>query len=336
MKRKLFACFLALTMLTVLTACGGKAANSSASASADTSEAMVPDYTENDSYASYTGSDSGSGGFDETESLPTDAAEQKIIYTGDLNLETTDFDAATRSLSALAEELGGYVENSSIGSSSRGYRWADYTIRIPSGQFQRFFEQAGELAHETWRSTNQENITEVYSHPQGFSQCSLFFKEHPVMRQFNYFNTAKAAELVAEKKDPHMAAVAGVQAADQYGLEILARGINTNKSNYTRFIIISREQELVPEADKITLIVSLKHQPGSLYRLLAHFAQQNINMTNIESRPYPGRPWEYYFHMDITGHLTDPAVQEALQQLPEDTTECKILGNYPADHGKEA
>jgi hypothetical protein len=162
MKRKLFACFLALTMLTVLTACGGKAANSSASASADTSEAMVPDYTENDSYASYTGSDSGSGGFDETESLPTDAAEQKIIYTGDLNLEATDFDAATRSLSALAEELGGYVENSSIGSSSRGYRWADYTIRIPSGQFQRFFEQAGELAHETWRSTNQENITEVY------------------------------------------------------------------------------------------------------------------------------------------------------------------------------
>ena len=155
MKRKLFACFLALTMLTVLTACGGKAANSSASASADTSEAMVPDYTENDSYASYTGSDSGSGGFDETESLPTDAAEQKIIYTGDLNLETTDFDAATRSLSALAEELGGYVENSSIGSSSRGYRWADYTIRIPSGQFQRFFEQVGELAHETWRSTNQ-------------------------------------------------------------------------------------------------------------------------------------------------------------------------------------
>ena len=135
MKRKLFACFLALTMLTVLTACGGKAANSSASASADTSEAMVPDYTENDSYASYPGS--GSGGFDETESLPTDAAEQKIIYTGDLNLETTDFDAATRSLSALAEELGGYVENSSIGSSSRTLcreEWAPTAakLRIPS------------------------------------------------------------------------------------------------------------------------------------------------------------------------------------------------------------
>lgn len=224
------------------------------------------------------------------------------------------------------------IENSSTGGITDVYDLARrYSIFIVGEKILKI-----EHCLLAYPGTCLENITEVYSHPQGFSQCSLFFKEHSAMRQFNYFNTAKAAELVAEKKDPHMAAVAGVQAADQYGLEILARGINTNKSNYTRFIIISREQELVPEADKITLIVSLKHQPGSLYRLLAHFAQQNINMTNIESRPYPGRPWEYYFHMDITGHLTDPAVQEALQQLPEDTTECKILGNYPADHGKEA
>lgn len=180
-----------------------------------------------------------------------------------------------------------------------------------------------------------DDITEVYSHPQGFSQCRAFFKEHPAMEQFNYYNTAKAAEMVANKKDIHKAAVAGAQAADQYGLAILARGINTNQSNYTRFIIISRQQELAPEADKITLIVSLKHQPGSLYRVLSHFARYQINMTNIESRPIPGRPWEYYFHMDITGHLTDEAVQKALADLPEDTTECKILGNYRADHGKE-
>lgn len=186
-----------------------------------------------------------------------------------------------------------------------------------------------------WPGAKLEDIREVYSHPQGFSQCRTFFKEHPAMRQFNYFNTAKAAELVAEKKTGYMAAVAGAQAAEQYGLAILARGINTNQSNYTRFIVISRERELVPEADKITLIVSLKHQPGSLYRVLSHFARYQINMTNIESRPIPGRPWEYYFHMNITGHLTDPAVRQALADLPEDTTECKILGNYPADHGKE-
>ena len=225
------------------------------------------------------------------------------------------------------------IENSSTGGITDVYDLARrYSIFIVGEKILKI-----EHCLLAYPGTCLENITEVYSHPQGFSQCSLFFKEHPVMRQFNYFNTAKAAELVAEKKDPHMAAVAGVQAADQYGLEILARGINTNKSNYTRFIIISREQELVPEADKITLIVSLKHQPGSLYRLLAHFAQQNINMTNIESRPYPGRPWEYYFHMDITGHLNgsggpgSPA--SSCRRIPP---ECKILGNYPADHGKEA
>lgn len=181
-----------------------------------------------------------------------------------------------------------------------------------------------------------EDITEVYSHPQGFSQCRAFFKAHPAMQQFNYFNTAKAAEMVARKKDIHKAAVAGAQAAGPYSLTILAWGINTNQSNYTRFIIISRQQELAADADKITLIVSLKHQPGSLYRVLSHFARYQINMTNIESRPIPGRPWEYYFHMDITGHLTDQAVQNALADLPEDTTDCKILGNYRADHGKEA
>lgn len=163
MKRKLFACFLALTMLTVLTACGGKAANSSASASADTSEAMVPDYTENDSYASYTGSDSGSGGFDETESLPTDAAEQKIIYTGDLNLETTDFDAGhplpVRAGGGAGRLRGKQQHRAAAAGATAGRTTPSAS---PPDNFSCFFEQAGELAHETWRSTNQENITEVY------------------------------------------------------------------------------------------------------------------------------------------------------------------------------
>lgn len=183
--------------------------------------------------------------------------------------------------------------------------------------------------------TKLEDVREVYSHPQGFSQCREFFKKHPAMHFFNYFNTAKAAELVAEKETDYMAAVAGAQAAKEYGLEILARGINTNKNNYTRFFIISREVRLNPQANKITLVVSLKHQPGSLYRVLSHFANYDVNMTNIESRPIPDRPWEYFFHMDITGHLTDKNVADALTALPDDTTECKILGNYAADVDRE-
>ena len=87
---------------------------------------------------------------------------QKIIYTGDINLETTEFDETVKALAALAEVKGGYLESSTVGGGSRGYRWADYTVRVPSAQFQGFLDQAGELAHVTWRNTNLENITETY------------------------------------------------------------------------------------------------------------------------------------------------------------------------------
>jgi chorismate mutase/prephenate dehydratase len=176
-----------------------------------------------------------------------------------------------------------------------------------------------------------EDIKEVYSHPQGLAQCHEFFKAHPEMKECPYTNTAKAAQLVAEKKDRSLAAIAGAQAAEPYGLEVLMRGIQSNKSNYTRFVIISRQAEIPPEANKITLVVSLPHKPGSLYHVLSHFEQNGINMTNIESRPIPGRPWEYFFHMDITGHLNDEAVQDALAGLKQEDARYKLLGNYVAD-----
>ncbi len=131
------------------------------------------------------------------------------------------------------------------------------------------------------------------------------------MQQFNYFNTAKAAEMVARKKDIHKAAVAGAQAAGPYGLYHPGPGHQYQPEQLHPVHHNQPAEELAADADKITLIVSLKHQPGSLYRVLSHFARYQINMTNIESRPIPERPWEYYFHMDITGHLTDQAVQNA-------------------------
>jgi chorismate mutase/prephenate dehydratase len=179
--------------------------------------------------------------------------------------------------------------------------------------------------------THLEEIKKVYSHPQGLAQCHEFFKAHPAMQECPYTNTAKAAQLVSEKKDHTLAAIAGAQAAEPYGLEVLLRGIQSNKSNYTRFVIISRQAEIPPEANKITLVVSLPHKPGSLYHVLGHFEQNGINMTNIESRPIEGRPWEYFFHMDITGHLNDEAVQNALAGLSLEDARYKLLGNYVAD-----
>lgn len=78
------------------------------------------------------------------------------------------------------------------------------------------------------------------------------------------------------------------------------------------------------------MVVALKHEPGSLYQLLKHFADKGLNMLNIESRPIEGRPWEYFFHIDISGNLADATVQEALQEVQQHTTDCKILGNYQA------
>lgn len=154
MKRKLFACFLAWTMILTLTACGGASANTSASkAAADTA---APSEAEM-GYLDANGSDDAAmdGGSDVLK-------DQKIIHTGSMNLETTEFDAAAQALTELADSLGGYLESSTLGSGGRGYRWGDYTVRVPAAQFQSFLNRAGELAHVTWQNQNLENITETY------------------------------------------------------------------------------------------------------------------------------------------------------------------------------
>lgn len=193
-------------------------------------------------------------------------------------------------------------------------------------------EQSVKVEHclLAYPGTKLEDIKEVYSHPQGFAQCRPFFRKYPKMQQLNYYNTAKAAELVANKKNNYMAAVAGAQAAERYGLEILARGINANTNNYTRFFVIAAEPRVNASADKITLVVSLKHAPGSLYRLLGCFANNNINMLNIESRPLESKSWEYFFHIDISGNLADANVKLALEEVGRDSVYYRILGNYLA------
>ena len=158
MKRRLFVCFLALTMLLSLTACG--AASKTAASSANSRPADTVSATEEKGYFDA----ETNGGYDDEgrDSGGGVLENQKIIYTGDINLETTEFDEAVKALAALAEVKGGYLESSTVGGGSRGYRWADYTVRVPSAQFQGFLDQAGALAHVTWRNTNLENITETY------------------------------------------------------------------------------------------------------------------------------------------------------------------------------
>ena len=159
MKRKLFAWILALTMVFSLAACGGSGKN------ADSSSMAVADSAPSETEKGYFDTDDNYNA--SADSGSTVLKDQKIIYTGTLNLETTEFDAAAKALTELAESLGGYLESSTVGSGGRGYRWADYTVRVPSAQFQGFLDQAGGLAHVTWQNTELQNITETYYDTDG-------------------------------------------------------------------------------------------------------------------------------------------------------------------------
>ena len=176
-----------------------------------------------------------------------------------------------------------------------------------------------------------DNLKQVYSHPQGLEQSREFFRKHPAIELIPFFNTARSAQMVSESGDPEKGAVASRQAAKLYGLEILAANINYNSANRTRFIIIADQPEHRPDADKITVVIATQHEPGSLYKVLQHFYKGGLNMLNLESRPMEGRSWEYFFHIDLTGNLSDPKVRQGLQDVAEYSAYCKILGNYVAD-----
>lgn len=175
------------------------------------------------------------------------------------------------------------------------------------------------------------DIRKVYSHPQGFEQSRAFFRKHPSLEFVPFFNTARSAQMVAESKDKTKAAIASKQAAKLYGLTVLAEHINYNNANTTRFIVVADEPEHRPDANKITVVIATKHEPGSLYKVLGHFYDCGLNMTNLESRPIDGRSWEYFFHIDLTGNLDDPKVRQGLQEIAEHSAYCKILGNYVSD-----
>lgn len=173
-----------------------------------------------------------------------------------------------------------------------------------------------------------KNIRTVYSHVQGLLQCSDFLHEHPDIRQAECSDTASAARKVAADGDVSQAAIAARRAAKEYGLDVLADGIQQEKNNATRFIIIGRNPVYLRESNKIALCIELSHECGSLYRILSHFRFNDLNMTQIESRPIKGKTWEYRFFIDVEGNLEDPAVQNALRGIREEAKSIRVLGNF--------
>lgn len=173
-----------------------------------------------------------------------------------------------------------------------------------------------------------EELSHVYSHEQGLLQCGEYLKAHPGWTGHPVLNTAAAAKFVAERGDKTCAAIGSKRAADLYGLEVLAGGINSNTENFTRFVVVSPVLELRPGRDKISAMFSLSHKSGTLHRILTVFAVAGLNMVKLESRPIAGRSWEYLFFVDFTGDLTAPGMDGVLRELSQASETFRILGNY--------
>ncbi|HEX2937955.1 MAG TPA: prephenate dehydratase domain-containing protein [Ruminiclostridium sp.] len=178
------------------------------------------------------------------------------------------------------------------------------------------------------RGASVSDIKSVYSHPHAFPQCQSFFKEHCRFNKIPYFNTAMAAQMVAKAGDKSKAAIASGECAHIYGLDVLADSIQDSDLNCTRFIAVSKNLELHENANKISLVFSLPHITGSLYRTLSRFSLNGLNLTKIESRPDPKTPFEYYFYVDFVGNTKAPKTANLLGALNEELPFFNFLGNY--------
>lgn len=175
------------------------------------------------------------------------------------------------------------------------------------------------------------DIKEVYSHSQGFLQCKEFLENHEEWRLIPYFNTAKSAEYVSKENLKSKACIASKKASEIYNLKILKKNINFNSNNYTRFIIIGKDQEYNMSCNKISVVVSLSHSVGTLYNILKYFADNNLNMMKIESRPIIDKSWQYLFYIDFEGNIEDKNAKNALKAIEEESLHFKFLGNYKSE-----
>ena len=186
-----------------------------------------------------------------------------------------------------------------------------------------------EVHHDLLSRTGRlEDIKKVYSHPQPIAQCRKWLEENlPNVPLVDVASTAVAAQIVSE--DYTAAAIASEIAANMYDLKVVRKRIEDQVNNFTRFLVIGKKMAEKSGDDKTSLMFSVKDQVGILYRMLEPFAKRGINLSKIESRPLKKKAWEYIFFLDMLGHVSDPPIAEAVQELRECCQFVKVLGSYP-------
>ena len=176
--------------------------------------------------------------------------------------------------------------------------------------------------------TSLSDIKEIYSHEQAISQCATFLKSLPNAKVIPVENTAVAARMVAQSHRKDVAALSSHSCAELYGLDCLASSVQDKGNNRTRFICISKNLEIYPGADKTSIMMTLPHRPGSLYKVLARMYVLGINVTKLESRPIPDREFEFMFYFDLETSIYSEEFVQLICELDDLCEKFKYLGSY--------
>lgn len=259
-----------------------------------------------------------------------------VLYPTAQPVPTASFDAVFEALvHARVDRAVVPIENSLFGSVHANYDLLRaHPVRIVGELQLRIRHHLMAVA-----GTSLDGVRRVYSHPQALGQCQTFLRERlPHAAPVPAYDTAGAAKMVAAEGKPDAAAIAGERAAEEYGLTVLAAGIESNHQNYTRFLVLVPEatgeaegtQAEAAEAPfKTSVVFSFRQNvPGALFKSLAVFALRDLDLFKIESRPLVGQPGQYLFYLDFAGALADTPVQRALDHLAELTASLKVLGSY--------
>ena len=174
------------------------------------------------------------------------------------------------------------------------------------------------------------DVRRVYSHPQALAQCDRFLRTLSGVEIIATYDTAGSAKMIADQRIGDAAAIASARAAEVFGLEMLKSSIQDYDTNTTRFLVVGRTPLSTEPADKTTIVFTLSNEPGALFKALAAIALRGIDLTKLESRPFPSRKWEYLFYADLAAARDDLACSRALAHLAEFAPMVRVLGSYPS------
>ena len=215
------------------------------------------------------------------------------------------------------------IENSIAGAILSNYKLVDeYQLNIIG-------EVYLPIQHQLMALKNQEieEINEVWSHPMAINQCRVFLRKYPHIKLIEASDTAEVAKQIQLKKLKGIAAIASEKAAEIYDLNILAKNIQTNPENFTRFFILNNIKEKVSKFNKVSLKFITKHEQGSLVEVLQIFVKHHLNLSKIQSLPIVNEPWKYAFFADVI-FKEENQFHNVLKELKQVVTEVKILGKY--------